>query len=251
LKLLLEMSAARPADPNPSTQDATRRALLDAAAEVFAEVGFRQATIRDICRKAGANGAAVNYHFRDKQGLYTEVLKASYRLALEKYPPDFGLPANPTPEQRLHAFVRSFLLRIFTPGPHSRHGRLMSREMIDPTAALDALVKEVTKPMAEGLRAIIAALGGPGLAEPHLSMCAMSVVSQVLFYHHCRPVIVRMMPEFPVGERAVEPLANHITQFCLAALRSYQPRQHTKPPSRTSHQASRRPAPRRRPPARR
>lgn len=245
------MSAAKPADPNPSAQDATRSALLDAAAEVFAEVGFRQATIRDICRQAGANVAAVNYHFRDKQGLYTEVLKSSYRLALEKYPPGFGLPANPTPEQRLHAFVRSFLLRILTPGPHSRHGRLMSREMIDPTAALDALVKEVTKPMAEGLRTIIAALGGPGLAEPHLSMCAMSVVSQVLFYHHCRPVIVRMMPEFPVGERAVETLAQHITKFCLAALQNYRPDKVAEPTSRTPPRTSRNPAARRRSLARR
>lgn len=223
--------------PPQSPQAATRRALLDVATEVFAEAGYRQATVRDICRRAGANVAAVNYHFRDKQGLYTEVLKHSYRLALEKYPPDFGLSANPTPPERLHAFVRSFLLRIFTPGVHSCHGRLMSREMIEPTAALDALVREVTHPMADGLRQILASLAGPGLKEPHLSMCAMSVVSQVLFYHHCRPVIVRLMPEFPVDAGAVDALAQHITRFCLAALERYQPPRSPAAPARKPSRA--------------
>ena len=40
--------------------DETRRQLLEAAGVVFAERGFRDATVREICRRAGANIAAVN-----------------------------------------------------------------------------------------------------------------------------------------------------------------------------------------------
>src|ERR1700749_925116 len=100
--------------PDNTGHVATREHLLEAAGEVFAEVGFRAATVRQICQRAGANIAAVNYHFGDKEELYRALLKDSYRAAIAKYPPDFGLPPRATPEQRLRAFVYSFLLRIFS-----------------------------------------------------------------------------------------------------------------------------------------
>ena len=59
----------------------TRDKLIEAAGHVFAERGYRAATIREICRRAGANVAAVNYTFGDKMGLYTEVLRHSVRAA--------------------------------------------------------------------------------------------------------------------------------------------------------------------------
>ena len=53
---------------------ATKQKLLRAASRVFVDQGFRNARIRDICQLAGANLAAVNYHFGNKKGLYREVL---------------------------------------------------------------------------------------------------------------------------------------------------------------------------------
>ncbi|MEZ0264937.1 MAG: TetR/AcrR family transcriptional regulator, partial [Phycisphaerae bacterium] len=94
----------------------TRDRLVEAAGEVFAELGFRAATIRDISTRAGANVAAVNYHFGDKQALYTAVLRYAHGCAIEKYPPDMGLPPTAAPAKRLEAFVRSFLLRLLDTG---------------------------------------------------------------------------------------------------------------------------------------
>lgn len=196
----------------------TRQRLLEAAGEVFAEHGFRAATVRDICQRANVNIAAVNYHFGDKERLYAAVLRYAHRCALEKYPPDFGLQKDATAEQRLHAFVRSFLLRILDEGRPAWHGKLMSWEMIEPTSALDALVEEDIRPRAEQLRAIVRALFGRRVSTEQVGLCAMSIVSQCVFHHQARPVIVRLFPQWQYDRKEIERLAAHITSFSLAAL---------------------------------
>lgn len=202
--------------------DLTRRHLLEAAGEVFAEVGFRDATVREICQRAGANVAAINYHFGDKENLYAEVLRHAQGKALEKYPLLLGMAETAPPEQKLHAFVLSLLSRIFDKGPTSWHGRLMSREMIEPTAVLDSLIEERIRPMSDTLRKIVAEILRCPLTDERVGSCAISVVSQCVFYKHCRPVVMQLFPEYmPDDPAAIARLAEHITRFSLAAMRDY------------------------------
>ena len=59
-----------------TTLDITsRQRLLAAAGEVFAEKGLKGGTVREICTRAEANLAAVNYYFRSKEELYEEIVK--------------------------------------------------------------------------------------------------------------------------------------------------------------------------------
>ncbi len=209
-----------PVESDAAGRDATRQQLLEAAGEVFAEAGFRDATVREICRRAGANIASVNYHFGDKETLYAEVLRYAQSKAMEKYPPLLGVPADAPAEKKLRAFVLSLLLRIFDKGRAAWHGKLMTREMIEPSAALDSLVKERMRPMADQLRAIVGEILNRPPGDDLVRLCSMSVVSQCVFYHHCRHVVTRLFPEnLPQDLAETERLADHITQFSLAAMR--------------------------------
>src|SRR5437763_17125058 len=87
----------------------TRQRLLEAAGEVFAERGFHDATLRDICRRARANIAAVKYHFGDKEQLYAETVRYAHLCATRHDAAGAAAAAKDRPPQeRLRAFVRAF-----------------------------------------------------------------------------------------------------------------------------------------------
>jgi AcrR family transcriptional regulator len=48
--------------------------LIEAAEKLFAEKGFEAVSVRDITKEAGANVAAVNYHFGSRDGLVVAVI---------------------------------------------------------------------------------------------------------------------------------------------------------------------------------
>jgi AcrR family transcriptional regulator len=199
---------------------ATRLQLIEAAGEVFAEMGFQNATVREICRRAGANVAAVNYHFGDKDTLYSEVIRYSHQRAYDKYPPFLDVPPTAPVEKRLHAFVHSLLLRIFEKSSNAWHGKVMSREMIEPTAAMDSLVEERMRPMAVQLAEMVAEIMKCPADDERVASCGLSIVSQCVFYHHCQPVITRLFPKLRTMDAAgIAQLADHITRFSLAAMK--------------------------------
>jgi AcrR family transcriptional regulator len=66
---------ARTVVDSGSAPDATRTEIFVAAERLFAQRGFHSVSIRDITGEAGANVAAVNYHFRSKDGLLLEIFR--------------------------------------------------------------------------------------------------------------------------------------------------------------------------------
>src|SRR4051794_17009289 len=120
-------------------QDETRRKLLDAAAEVFAEHGYQAATVREICTRAGTNVASVNYHFGDKLALYSELLKTavpdSDNAAIS------GAMHAATAEDALRAFISAMFCHIIRPDRPTWYAKAMAHELAHPTPALAVVVE--------------------------------------------------------------------------------------------------------------
>jgi AcrR family transcriptional regulator len=195
----------------------TRQRLLDAAGEVFAEHGFRDATIREICQKAEANVAAVHYHFGVKEELYAAVFDYA-RGAVAQF--DEIPPAAPA-EERLRAFIRAVLGRFFDKGRPAWLGKLVAQEMIEPTKALDSLINAQIRPNSERLRAIVRELIGREIDEQELWRCTFSVVAQWLFYFHCRQIVQRLNPEQKFDPEDLDRLTDHIVKFAVTALKEW------------------------------
>jgi len=53
----------------------SRTRLVEAAAELFIQKGFRNVSIREIADAAGTNSALISYYFGDKEGLFRQIYK--------------------------------------------------------------------------------------------------------------------------------------------------------------------------------
>ncbi len=200
----------------------TRLRLLDAAGEVFAEHGFERATVRDICQRAEANVAAVNYHFGGKQQLYHAALEHWFHAAAEQYPFEAIVSsAMDSPRRRLHAFIRAMLFRMLGPGKPAWHGKLAAREMVEPTGALDQIVSRVIEPVSKLLREIVCAALDDAckhLSDAEIDRCVLSVISQCVFYKNCQPVLERCFSAHVRDPMDIESIATHIANFSYAGL---------------------------------
>ena len=206
-------------EPVQTEADTTRQRILEAAGEVFAQQGFHRATVREICAKAGANVAAVNYHFGDKERLYAQVLRYAHMCAIVKHPHGLGVAADAPPQERIHAFVKSMLHRLLDEGRPAWQGKLMSREMAEPTAALDLIVEEQIRPNFTFVFKAVSEILGPGATPEQIRPCVASIVGQCLFYFFGRAVFERLNPDLKLGPHMIDSIAAHITSFTLAGLR--------------------------------
>lgn len=197
------------------TIDDTRQRLLEAAEEIFADKGFKATSIREICTKAGANIAAINYYFGDKEQLYIETVKYAHRACIEGEPLPEWEPNTP-PVQKLRGFIRVVATRMLSPQSPSA-AQLMAREMAQPTAACAAIVEEHIQPMANKLGGILTELM-PGTTRQQQFLVAFSIVGQCLFYRNHRAIAALLVGKEEFRRFDVDLVANHVANFTLRAL---------------------------------
>lgn len=150
--------------------------------------------------------------------MYLAVLTYTAEKSLERIPMGGEDTPGASAQDRLASFITSSLGRLLDDGRPAWFGKLVAREMFEPTEALDKVARMFATPQFERLKAIVSELLGPA-AEPGLvRRCCFSIFGQCLYYKHARPMVERLAPEqgFTAADRAV--LADHITRFTLAGL---------------------------------
>ena len=197
--------------------------ILDAAGDVFGRMGYNAATIREICRSAGVNVAAIHYHFGGKKELYRIVVTELLSRTFSRYPVDTGIDARSSAEDRLRAFVHGALKRLLSPDGLSGYpgkGQLVARELADPSPFIDDLVDEFIRPTAAVLSAIVAELLGSEADVQQIMRCQISVIGQCFHYAMARPIVSRLAAIDYSDTAVIDALADHITRFSLAGIQS-------------------------------
>ena len=203
----------------------TRQRLLDAAARLFAERGFNDVSIRQICAQAGgANVAAVNYYFRDKAGLYRELLESMLeRWIAERKRHEATLEGIPA-EEKLRLFIRWFLGNILGEREDEKDvlfGKILNREMADPTPEFGIVVEKGMRPNFERLGSIISEIAGLPLGNWQVLAATHSTMGQCLIYGSARRLAKYFMPSHvEFTPEVIDGIARHVAEFSLAGIRA-------------------------------
>lgn len=194
----------------------TKEALLAAAIEVFADKGYDAATVRDICGKANANVAAVNYHYGGKNSLYVAVLE-------QVFPRDEYQGGDDTrsPEDRLRDFVRELASEIYERGDAmvTQRWAIFLREMAKPSQNLDFIVRRQVQPRANELRDILAQILGD-VPEHVLAFSSANIWALMLDHLLTQPILDRMTPKRPTVQANMDAFVEHVVKFSLGGLRA-------------------------------
>jgi len=168
--------------PVPDLPAGTRERLLDTAERLFAARGFAATSVREITDDAEANLGAVNYYFRSKENLYTEVFVR--RAALLRDPIVAAAReakdcARRDPRQAFRVLGRAFLAPYEDRASPFSLLNLFAREAVESHLPPRLFVQEFFVPAIEAIDGVVRQVR-PGLPEASSRACAHAFFAQLM-----------------------------------------------------------------------
>lgn len=195
----------------------TRNAILEVAGQVFAERGFAEATSKEICERAGANTAAVNYYFGGKESLYEEVLVTAHSQLLRLEDLDTIITSAAEPEEKLRAFLERMLKTAFA-SSELWGIKVFLRELFSPSPFISKAMAATVLPKAAKLRVLIQEITGLPQDSAQLQRAAVFVVipciSLIMFPDTMRAAIAPATTDDP------QSMLDELLIYALGGLRA-------------------------------
>ncbi|PHV32658.1 hypothetical protein CSQ94_14920 [Janthinobacterium sp. BJB312] len=197
-----------------------RTRILQAAVQLFADEGYKLASVRRICEAAHVNVAMVNYYFHGKEELYLAAFDYARELAQASAADVAAASAQAQlpPVEQLRLAIEALVSDMLRSGSASLFSRLVARELIEPTAAIHKLAERNVRPQHALFTSLIRGVVGPAMPAEVVQKCVFSVIGQVVFYARSRIVHELVVPEITYDEAGIADIARHIAAFSLAAL---------------------------------
>jgi TetR/AcrR family transcriptional regulator, regulator of cefoperazone and chloramphenicol sensitivity len=215
------ISRTRPA-PRSGTEEerqSTRQHVLEAAGQVFAEKGFERSTAKEICERAHANAAAVNYYFGGIEGLHAAVLEEAQNRLFSIQAIEKALEGKSDPRTKLEAVFGVVFQALLGPLSSSWVLRVLGRDMVTPTAASKAAKERMILPRALVLRRFVGEFVGLPEDHPTVARACVSVMAPFcMLVLADRRRMKRALPSLGLGPADAPDMSRHMVQFALAGL---------------------------------
>jgi AcrR family transcriptional regulator len=196
----------------------TRNLIIKAAVSLFAEKGFERSSVRDIVTKARVNQAAINYHFKGKEGLYFEVLKIAFERLTENAGVDAEELKSLSPEQALRRFVHHQLRPVLFQDEMSRYIRMFAWESAHPSKVFRKFVATNTTSYLSAAVDIVRRFLPPNAKERAALCAAICLMGQCNVFVRNRDVFAQDPFRIAINEGFVDELADLITRLVIGGL---------------------------------
>jgi AcrR family transcriptional regulator len=198
--------------------DYTRSNIMKAAVSLFAERGYDGTSIRAIVAKARVNQAAINYHFKGKEGLYFEVLKVAFEGYLRLDDFDLEQLKELPREEALRSFVHQQLRPLLARDQTSRYIRIFAWENVRPSKVLTNFVGAGAMPFLDSAMALVRRFL-PATTSDQDAMCAaISLMGQCSVFVRNRDQFSKPPFNLKTDAAFVTRLADLISDLALNGL---------------------------------
>jgi len=216
-RCLLLQTAQRLFGRQPSAQEETRWRLLQAAAEVFAEVGYHAATTREICKRAGVNLASIHYYYGDKAELYREVFRLPFLSECNAFATlDI---AQASLQEALHFFYSWLFPPVAEKDPmRELFMRLHAREEAEPSGVLGDAMLQAFRPNHEKVQALLCREFGLKKPDAEVDRMTFAVIGLATVYFHNRSAIENLAPKLLDGQKSREAMAERLVGYAVALI---------------------------------
>lgn len=174
----------------------TADSLKAAATALFAARGYQHTFVKEICDKAGANVAAVNYHFGSKAQLYQQILSDFF----EKKKGISQFDANSSVAEVLASFYTD-LLDSFA-GVNGPLMQIMMREQLEPSGLLTDLRNQHLREKHEAWVAYLQQITHKSKEDAEI--LAFSLVGALLPFVQIGDWVCRFLPDYFDGDQLSE-----------------------------------------------
>lgn len=161
----------------------TRARLLDSAEELWADLGYYGASVRDITDHAGSRVADVSDHFGGKENLYREVIvRRAQPINEDRLARLASIPKVGSRSKRVRALIEAFAAPLLVRSSESQGWRNYFRLLAQTANArqwVQLLIADQFNPIAQefvaGLRAIYPDASDTAIHDAYLLMLAASM----------------------------------------------------------------------------
>ncbi len=196
----------------------TRNLIIKAAVSLFAEKGFERTSVRDIVTKARVNQAAINYHFKGKDGLYSEVLKMAFERLTESAGVDAEELKSLSREQALQRFVHHQLRPLLFKDEMSRYIHMFAWESAHPSKVFRKFIATNTTSYLSAAVDIVRRFLPPNTHERAALCVAIGLMGQCSVFVRNRDLFAQDPFRMAIDERFVDELTDLITRVAIGGL---------------------------------